>query len=376
MSRFHSSPVTGEIHNGDRSLSKSGAHGPANAPHAELRRLLQAAGCFDRTPWAHAAYIAAIATIGGAAFVALFFEPDPAIRLALLALTAFASVQAGFIAHEVGHGAVTGNRRLAEFLQQILFTVVSGVSSTYFRHIHRVHHVHLNEPAKHSHERPPSLSVHEGSALNRLVVRGRTWLVPLLVCAKTFSYKLGSLGFVWRHRATTRNDQIALVLHCVLWLGLPGAFIGISEGALNYVLVTLLAGPYIGTVLLLSHTGMATFGPESRQPIFARQLLATRNFGASLVLNLLLGGTNHHVEHHLFPTVSIFRLRRAREITRDYCCKRDFPYVETTLTAALGTVADSLRTSAVALRLPGSGSTARRRQRLPSRGTAPEVDCS
>ncbi|MCH6578394.1 MAG: LLM class flavin-dependent oxidoreductase [Proteobacteria bacterium] len=115
---------------------------------------------------------------------------------------------------------------------------------------------------------------------------------------------------------------------------------------------------------------------ESRQRFFARQLLATRNFGASLVLNLLLGGTNHHVEHHLFPTVSIFRLRRAREITRDYCCKRDFPYVETTLTAALGTVADSLRTSAVALRLPGSGSTARRRRRLPSRGIAPEADCS
>ncbi len=89
---------------------------------------------------------------------------------------------------------------------------------------------------------------------------------------------------------------------------------------------------------------MATFGPESRQPFFARQLLATRNFGSSLVLNLLLGGTNHHVEHHLFPTISIFRLRRAREITRDYCCKRDFPYVETTLTAALGTVADRLRT--------------------------------
>ena len=134
MSRFHSSPVTGEIHNGNRSLSRSGARGP-NARHAELRRLLQAAGCFDRTPWAHAAYIAAIATIGGSAFVALFFEPDPAIRLALLALTAFASVQAGFIAHEVGHGAVTGNRRLAEFLHQILFTVVSGVSSTYFRQL-------------------------------------------------------------------------------------------------------------------------------------------------------------------------------------------------------------------------------------------------
>ncbi len=350
MLRFHSSPVTGEIHNGDRSLSRSGAHGPANAPHAELRRLLQAAGCFDRTPWAHAAYIAAIATIGGAAFVALFFEPDPSIRLALVALAAFASVQAGFIAHEVGHGAVTGNRRLAEFLQQILFTVVSGVSSTYFRNIHRVHHVHINEPAKSSDERPPSLSVHEDSALNRLVARGRTWLVPLLVCAKTFSYKFGSLRFVWRHRATTRNDQIALVLHCVLWLGLPGALIGIFEGMLNYALVTLLAGPYIGTVLLLSHTRMATFDPESRQPFFARQLLTTRNFGASLVLNLLLGGTNHHVEHHLFPTASIFRLRRAREITRDYCCKRDFPYVETTLTAALGTVADSLRTSAVVAR--------------------------
>ena len=367
MRHLRSNLLTSEMSDGNGFSPRPGADSASigNAPHAELRRLLQAAGCFDRTPWAHVTYIIAIATIGAAAFVGLLFDPDPATRFALLAAMAFANVQAGFIAHEVGHGAVTGNRRLAEFLQQTLFTLTAGVSSAYFRHIHRVHHAHLNEPAKHGRGRPPSLSVHEDSALNRLVAHGRTWLVPLLVCAKTISYRIDSLRFVWRHRGVTRTDQLALVLHIVLWFGLPGTVIGIADATLNYALAALLAGPYIGTVLLLSHTGMATFGPECRLPFFTRQLLATRNFGTSLVLNLLLGGTNHHVEHHLFPTISIFRLRRAREITRNYCCKRGLSYVETTLAAALGTVADSLRPRGLRLRLPRSGSTARRRRPLP-----------
>ncbi|MEK9661537.1 MAG: fatty acid desaturase [Alphaproteobacteria bacterium] len=324
--------------------------GPATVPpptHLQretLRRKLAEAGCFEPTPAAHAAYIATILALGAGGYACLLFEPEWPLRALLLTVVAGAGVQAGFIAHEVSHGAVTRQPRRARWLQYLLFTVVSGVSGSYFRHIHRIHHRHLNEPDGSANRHPPTLSLQRGSALDRAIRSARLGRILLLVCGKTVAYRLDSLGYVLRRRSLPPGEWVALALHAIVSFVLPSVAIGVGDAVANYLLIALIAGPYVGTVLMLSHVGMATFGPASRLPFVTRQVLATRNLGDSLLLSLLAGGANHHIEHHLFPTISVFRLRRARRITRDFCRTHGLPYRVSSLTSAIRSVVARVRT--------------------------------
>jgi fatty acid desaturase len=51
-----------------------------------------------------------------------------------------------------------------------------------------------------------------------------------------------------------------------------------------------------------------------------------------------MGGLNYQVEHHLFPSMPRPHLRRAGEITREYCEAKGILYTEIGLPAAYGTV--------------------------------------
>ena len=43
----------------------------------------------------------------------------------------------------------------------------------------------------------------------------------------------------------------------------------------------------------------------------------------------LMGGLNHQIEHHLFPSMPSVNLRAARPLVRAYCAEQGLPYTET-----------------------------------------------
>ncbi len=114
------------------------------ALYGELRNRLARAGCFRPAPWAYGIKIAFVFAAGAIGYFALLTDPEPAIRIALTLMLAVASVQLGFLAHDAGDGGVTSNRRLAFGLRHFLLGFVSAVSSSYFHHLHKVHHQTLN----------------------------------------------------------------------------------------------------------------------------------------------------------------------------------------------------------------------------------------
>ena len=58
------------------------------------------------------------------------------------------------------------------------------------------------------------------------------------------------------------------------------------------------------------------------------------------VLDLVLGALNYQIEHHLFPNMPRYALRRAQPIVRGYCAALGIAYCETSL---LGSYAIVLR---------------------------------
>jgi len=330
------------------SITEARAEADAFAKGQRLHRLLlgelNEAGCFRRAPARTAAYGAFIVAVYAAGYAALLTEPDFALRALALVLVAFANVHAGFLAHEIGHGAVTHDRRLAEAIGQFFNTFLTALCYSYFRHIHRSHHPHCNDRGRDPDMQSGVFSMYAESAggkrgFGRIVSRHQAWLVWILVWLQGFTLKIDSLSFLRSHPGDTRADRCVVAAHFVLWLVPPVLLLGPADALLNYTVMTLLVGPYLGTIFLVNHIGTRVVEPDEHLHHFFREIEVTRNLGDSRLQDFLFGGLNNHVEHHLFPSIPTAHLRKARRITREFCLRHRVAYREMSWFRAAGEVA-------------------------------------
>jgi fatty acid desaturase len=313
------------------------------ALHGDLRNRLAQAGCFRPAPWAYGIKIALVLAAGACGYLALLSDPEPAVRIALTVLIAFASVQAGFLAHDAGDGGITSNRPLARGLRHLLMNFVSAVSSSYFQYLHKLHHLTLQRGAGGLGAGAITVNPYEIRWLKKLVSWNGIVFVVATVCLRGLTFKLESLRYVLRNSRRTKLDRLLMALHAFFWLILPVLFIGALDTAINYALATLLAGPYIGTVLILNHEGMSAAKSQAHLPLMERITRSTRNLGRSHWSDFVFGGVNNHIEHHLFPQVPAMRLRQARAITCEFCRQHGIPYIETSFIRALVEAANHFR---------------------------------
>ena len=301
--------------------------------HRMLITELSQAGCFRPATARCAAYGACIAACYTAAYLTLLADPAFGWRVLALAVAAFFSVQAGFIAHEAGHGAITRHSALATLIGHLCHTLLCGFSSSYFRHIHAAHHPHCNDRARDPDMQSGFVSMYRQSAqaktgLGRLVSRHQAWLVWILIGLQGHTLKLDGLAYVRRNLGRTRLDQLFLALHFALWLVVPVLVLGAADALLNYTLVTVLIGFYVGSIFIVNHVGTRVIEPGEAISYFEQEIAVTRNLGATRLHDFVFGGVNNHVEHHLFPSMPTAHLPRARRITREFCRRHGIAYRE------------------------------------------------
>ncbi len=322
-----------------------------NALHRELVAELVQAGCFRRAPVRAAVYGAFILLGYAAAYAVLLSGPAVAPRVAALAALAFCSVHAGFFAHEAGHGALTRSRRLAAAIGQVFNTLLTALCYSYFSHIHGRHHPHTNDRSRDPDMQSEFFSMYAQSAaekrgLGALISRHQGLLIWILVWLQGFTLKIDSLHYLRRNPAATRVDQVVVLAHFALWFVPPVVLLGAADALLNYALMTLLIGPYLGTIFLVNHIGTRVIEPQEPLSHFERQLAVTRNLGDSKLEDLFFGGLNNHIEHHLFPSMPTARLPLARRITREFCRRRGIAYREMSWLAAAREVTGHFRAMA------------------------------
>ena len=311
-----------------------------NKLHKKLTIELSKAGCFKRAPMATVGMMIFILTIYSICYYMLLFNPEWIIRIPILMLLAFTHVQAGFIAHEAGHGAITRNHNIAELIGQIFNTFLTAECYSHFQYIHRSHHPHCNEEGKDIDMQSGIFSMYENSArrktrLGKLITHYQAYLIWILVSLQGFSLKIDSLNILRRNPDKTRTDQIVLIFHFLLWFSLPVAILDFQDALLNYFFMTLFVGPYLGFIFLVNHIGTRIIRPDEKVSHFYKQLTTTRNLGDSRLSDFIFGGLNNHIEHHLFPSMATARLRTARPIVRDFCRRHGLIYREMNwLTAA------------------------------------------
>ena len=131
--------------------------------------------------------------------------------------------------------------------------------------------------------------------------------------------------------------HVALYLTCVFWVLSPlkaVAFIAVQQAVFSV---------YLGCSFAPNHKGMPIVDPEAGLSFVRRQVITSRNIAGGRFTNLLLGGLNYQIEHHLFPSMPRPNLARAQGIVRAFCLENDLGYEEDTLMGSYRQTLRSLR---------------------------------
>lgn len=306
---------------------------------AELSRAVQEAGLMRRRHgyyWTRFVVLTVLLAAIGAGVVLL---GDTWWQLALAAALAVVLGQVMFLGHDAAHRQVFASGRWNDWSSLVIANLYAGMSYGWWQHKHSRHHAKPNQVGADPDIDPGVLLFHDDHAPGR--TQGlRAWLrarqgwlfFPLLLLEGLNLHVSGVKTIFGRGPVKRRPVEIALVtlrlggyLALVFWalpVGMAFAFLGVQLG---------LFGLYMGAVFAPNHKGMPIVPRDAKVDFLRRQVLMSRNVTSTPVVDWFMGGLNHQVEHHLFPSMPRPHLRQARVIVRQFCADHRIPYTETTV---------------------------------------------
>ncbi|MFC7914886.1 fatty acid desaturase family protein [Streptomyces sp. NPDC057386] len=300
---------------------------------ARLSRRIAAAGLLERRPGYYTARLTLVIALTAAGWGAFAVLGDSWWQMAVAAFLALMSGQIALVSHDLAHRQVFRRARPSEVWGRLFGNLGIGMSYGWWMNKHTRHHANPNHE-----DLDPDILVwsteqaRAGSGLARFVGARQAWLFFPLLTLEGFNLHVASLRALRSPAMKHRSSEAGLLLfHLVAYVS--ALFVVLPPGkAVAFLLVhQCLFGVYLGCTFAPNHKGMPTFRGDERPDFLRRQVLTSRNVRGGRIIDVLLGGLNHQIEHHLFPSMPTPHLRRAQGIVRAYCAEIGVPYHETGL---------------------------------------------
>jgi fatty acid desaturase len=314
--------------------------------YTQLSRQIKQAGLLERRPGWYAARIGlnlALLAAGAAAFAVL---GDSWWQLVTAAYLAVVFTQIAFVGHDAGHRQVFRSRRANDRIGLLHANLGVGISFDWWVAKHNRHHTNPNHE-----DLDPDISItalaftddqaSSRHGLIRLVARYQGWLFfPLLLLEAAHLHLASSKAILRGSGRANTVEGLLLVAHvagyvtALVWVLSPlqaVTFIVVQQG---------LFGLYLGCAFAPNHKGMPTLTDADQLDFLCRQVLTSRNVRGSRLVDVVLGGLNYQIEHHLFPNLPRPNLRRAQPLIRAFCQQQGLPYTEASL---FGSYTEALR---------------------------------
>jgi fatty acid desaturase len=302
--------------------------------YAELSRRVKAAGLLRRRPGYYATKITLTYALFAAGWVVFVLAGSTWWQLVTAAFLGLLFTQLGFLGHDAGHKQVFGTRRGAYAFGLLAGNLSIGLSYGWWMDKHSRHHAHPNDL-----ERDPDVGagalVFDASqaatrgGLARLVTSLQAVLFfPMLLLeglhlhvASARALRSGVVKQRWIEGSLLLAHAAAYVtaVALVLPLGQAIAFVVVQQGVF---------GLSMGLSFAPNHKGMPMERADDQWDYLRRQVLTSRNIEGNPVVDLMLGGLNYQIEHHLFPSLPRPSLKLAQPLVRDFCAERGVPYAE------------------------------------------------
>jgi fatty acid desaturase len=310
------------------------------AEYAELRRRIVVAGLLAPQPAYYLAKFLSVGLMAASGLLVLLHGAALPLWLQLLAATwlAFVFGQIGLLGHDVAHGQVFHARRLAAAVGLLLGNLLLGISIDWWRHSHGAHHANPNhvdlDPAvnfavlaftpEQARRKAPRV---------RWLIRHQARLIVGFACFELLNLRAQSiahLGGTWRRRPLYSTLEAALLaLHVALYLAVVLGALGLGAGLVVAVFHHLLSGLYLTSLFAPNHKGMPVVYGAGPRDFVREQVLTARNVAGGRWIDLVYGGLNYQIEHHLFPAMPRNRLADAAPIVRAFCAEHGLSYHQT-----------------------------------------------
>jgi fatty acid desaturase len=309
-------------------------NGERGSDFARLSRRIAQAGLLDRRPGYYAVRIGLVAAAFVGGWAAFFALGDSWYQLLVAAFLAVVFAQIGLVAHDLAHRQVFRSRRSSEIAGLVAGNLAIGMSYGWWMDKHTRHHANPNHEDHDPDVNPDFLlwSREQAAAskgLPRFVGRWQAFLFFPLLTFEGFNLHVSSVRALLRttmkHRAV---EASLLVVHVVLYVGALFAVLSPVKAVVFLLLHQAIFGVYLGCTFAPNHKGMPMLRGEEKLDFLRRQVLTSRNVRGSKVLDVVLGGLNYQIEHHLFPSMPMPNLRRAQPIVRAYCEELGVDYLE------------------------------------------------
>ncbi|MFC5789454.1 acyl-CoA desaturase [Agromyces tardus] len=253
--------------------------------------------------------------------------------------------QTAFLGHDAAHRQIFRSGKWNDWTSLVLGGFV-GMSYGWWQHKHTRHHANPNQIGVDPDIDLPVVAVtpdqatrHRNPILRWMMAHQGAFFFPILLF-EGLSLHASSVHRVFaREPLAHRPAEIAAL--AVRLLGFVAlVFLVLSPGrAAVFLAIQLgLFGFYMGMSFAPNHKGMPLVPKGMRLDFLRRQVLMSRDIRGSRFIDVLMGGLNYQIEHHLFPSMPRPHLRRAAPIIAEYCRDHDVPYTQTSLTQSYGIV--------------------------------------
>ena len=320
-------------------------HKPSSVPaesstssFTDLARIIKGAGLMHRrygyywtklisVPLAYAAAIALFIWIGDT-----WWQMLSAVGFAVL------FTQTAFLGHDAAHRQIFRSGKWNDWTSLILGGFV-GMSYGWWQHKHTRHHANPNQiDVDPDIDLPvvvftPEQAERDRAAILRWVIGHQGYFFFPILLLEGLSLHASSVHRVFA-RAPLPHRSVEIAFLAVRIIGfLALVFLVLSpDKAVVFLAVQLgLFGFYMGMAFAPNHKGMPLVPKGVKLDFLRRQVLMSRNIRGNRVIDVVMGGLNYQIEHHLFPSMPRPHLRRAAPIIEAYCHDHEVPYTRTTL---------------------------------------------
>lgn len=318
----------------------------AGATHySELLNKVKSAGLLKREVKYYSIYFAIVSVLSIAAWVGIYFVgilagqnwPWLFLALPLLVFQGALTAQYGFIAHELAHNQVFAKNKWNDRVGLVLANLFAGLSYGFWLAKHNRHHAKPNMI-----DGDPDIDLrvlafsteqkYQKPATERLLTRHQGWMFPIISFFTAGDLLLDSFKSVTRTSGRGANRRFLelaiLIARMVIPLAVYMIFLGPIAGPIAWLLYMAFFGFFMGNAFAVNHIGMPLVEKNSKVGFLERQVLTSRNIKPSFFMDIMMGGLNYQVEHHLFPSMARPNLKAARDLTKEFCVKKGIKYTE------------------------------------------------
>lgn len=321
--------------------------------YSELLSKVKAEGLLGKTPafyaWSFVVVtVLSLATWAGIILMGIFLSgPWTLFVLPLVVLQGLLTAQYAFIAHELAHNQVFEDHRANTWVGMVMANLFAGLSYGFWLQKHNRHHGKPNMV-----DSDPDINLRiiafsteqkfQKPSAERMLTRNQGWLFPVLIFLTSFDLLLDSFKSLGRKSGRGSEHRFIegamLIVRLLTPVAVYLAFLPLWVAPIAWMTYMLSFGFFLGAAFAVNHIGMPLVEKGSRIGFMERQVLTSRNITPSPIKDVLLGGLNYQIEHHLFPSMSRPNLAKVRPMVQEFCREKGIAYKEMGLFKGFGEV--------------------------------------